>query len=141
MALSIISNIFFFATLPFMLETDLFGVKRMIAVLKNDYIEYPVEIGISIPFIYRLCRHPMQCGLIGIYLFSSPQYDIGKLFFVLFNVLGIVIGVKQEEKALNQIEDYKKYRSLVTNKFLPNFLNAFDSKIINLFKKETSKNK
>lgn len=119
----------FILTLPFFIETDLLGWKRMFKVIGSDSIEDPEFTKLSIPFIYRACRHPMQSSFMGMLIFSSPLYNLGRLIFVTSLIIGILIGVNQEEFFLCKFDEYRKYKTLVLNRYLANFLNAFDSKI------------
>ena len=81
---------------------------------------------ISIPMIYKTCRHPMQTGILMIIIFSSSLYNLGRIFLVSLFMIGVLIGVIQEENALSKVEAYKIYKKKVTNKFIPNFWNLYE---------------
>jgi protein-S-isoprenylcysteine O-methyltransferase Ste14 len=119
----------FVMTVPFFLKTDLLGWKRMFAVMKQDEYEFTSETKIEVPFIYRGCRHPMQSGIMGLILFSSTKYDLGRVILASVLIIGQILGVRQEEKYLSQFEDYRKYKELVKNKFIPNLSGLFSAKL------------
>lgn len=119
----------FILTMPFMMQTDLFGLNRMVNLFSADEFTFPTEIDISTPFIYRGCRHPMQSGFIGMFLFSSSLYNLGRIIFVTLFITGIVIGVGQEEAYLDRSRCYLKYKSIVNNRFIPNPFNYFDEEV------------
>ncbi len=117
-----LSGILLFAsTIPFFIQTDLFGLKKMQRIINNDVLEIPQETQISVPWIYNLCRHPMQTGIMMAIIFSSTDYHLGRVFLVSLFTVGVILGVNQEERLLSQIESYRNYKSTVMNKFIPDF--------------------
>lgn len=116
-------------TIPFFLQTDLFGIKRMLFILRNNYYETSEDGEIVVPMIYRTCRHPMQTGVIGSFLFTSSYYNIGRAFLVSAFLVGIILGVRQEESLLSKIDTYRKYKQVVKNKFFPNLFNLLNKDI------------
>ncbi len=71
----------------------------------------------------------MQSAFLGIFTFSSTLYNLGRILLVVLFIIGIVIGVKQEEEYLNQFEDYKRYKQVVRNKFVCDLFNAFNPEV------------
>ncbi len=128
----------FLMTVPFFLQTDLFGLNRMKSVITNDHIEYPSPVKISVPPVYRTCRHPMQSGIMGIFIFSSGLYNLGRFLLVVLFLVGIYIGVNQEEKLLRKSDGYVNYSKIVKNQFIPEVKNLWDKEVINAI--ENNKN-
>ena len=89
--------------------------------------------------VYKLCRHPMQAGFIGMFIFSSANYNIGRIMFMVIMNIGILIGVNEEENSLFENEKYKQITYLVKNKFFPNFFNLFSDEFVKLEKKLNEK--
>ncbi len=132
--------VLFCSTLPFMMVIDLLGLKNMV----NLFIEKEEEKlklyadKIFIDPVYKLCRHPMQAGFIGMFIFSSCNFNFGRVLFIILMNTGILIGVNEEEKHLREDDFYKKISKIVTNKFLPDFRNLF-SKEFELLENSNSK--
>lgn len=109
------------------MKIDLLGFKRMINLFifhEDDKLKI-FNDKIFIDPVYKLCRHPMQAGFIGLFIFSSPNYNLGRFLFCLIMIIGILIGVFEEEKFLREDILYQKISKIVKNKFIPNFMNFF----------------
>jgi hypothetical protein len=128
--IGMLSILQFILTIPMSNDCDLFGINRMITIMKNDVYETDVKYNISTPFIYKGLRHPMQSTMLGILWFSNLNFTVGKLLFAGLYTLGIAIGLYQEEKFLNSIPSYQDYKKRVPNRFLfnPFSVMAFDLK-------------
>jgi protein-S-isoprenylcysteine O-methyltransferase Ste14 len=94
----------------------------MYKVMNNPTMEIPSQTKISIPWIYRLCRHPMQSGILMAIIFSSSDYHLGRIFLVSLFTLGVWLGIHQEERLLSREEDYRKYKLQVKNKLVPDII-------------------
>jgi len=116
----------FLCTIPFFIQTDLFGLKHMYKVINSLKIEIPTQTKISIPWIYRLCRHPMQSGILMTIIFSSTDYHFGRLFLICLFTLGVWLGINQEEKLLSREDEYMKYKLMVNNKLVPEITKIFN---------------
>jgi len=111
-----------------MMKIDLLGIKRMLNILNEREDDSKLVQGkIYIDPVYKLCRHPMQAGFIGLFLFSSCNYNLGRTLFIILMITGILIGVNEEEKNLAQDKYYRKISKIVRNKFIPNFMNLFSN--------------
>ncbi len=138
----LLANLFtfeFVLTIPMFYGADILGFRRMVYILKNDIFEYPMKVSISTPFIYRACRHPMQGAFIGMFIFSSPVYSLGRFVFVSLMLVGIFIGIAQEEHYLNKSSMYLKYKRYVPNRFIPDISNAMDPEVITAINDDKSK--
>lgn len=52
----------------------------------------------------------MQSSFVILFLFASNSYTVDRLVFILFNIVGILIGVYNEEKDLRfKMDGYKEY--------------------------------
>jgi hypothetical protein len=129
-----VGSVEYLLTVPFFMKTDLLGLNRMMAILNFSEIEYPFIVQIEAPWIYKLCRHPMQGGTLLIILFSSTDFNLGRVICVTLLVLGQYIGVMQEEKFLGQYEGYRKFKSVVKNMYIPQFSNLFDDNVTKALK-------
>ena len=125
LVLLVLSYMLFLSTAPFFINTDLLGWKRMRMAMTQDQFTYPFPVKIYTPWVYKTCRHPMQSGIMGIIIFANPNYTLGRLLFVTIMTIGDIIGILQEEKHLSNFESYRKYKTLVTNRYIPNILNIF----------------
>jgi hypothetical protein len=123
------------------MKIDLLGIKNMINLfIDNDKEKLNLfQDVIMFDPVYKLCRHPMQAGFIGMFLFSSSIYNLGRIIFMSFMIIGILIGVNQEEIHLLKNDDFKEITYLVRNKFLPNFLNLFSNEFSKLENKLNKK--
>lgn len=124
-----------------MMKIDLLGLKNMVNLFienDNDKLNLFQDVIMFDP-VYKICRHPMQAGFIGMFIFSSANYNLGRLIFSIVMIAGILIGVNEEEIHLHQNEKYKEISYLVKNKFLPNFSNLFSDEFIALEKKLNEK--
>ncbi len=60
--------------------------------------------------VYGMIRHPMQSSFVILFLFASNSYTVDRLVFILINIVGILIGVYNEEKGLRfKMDGYKEY--------------------------------
>jgi protein-S-isoprenylcysteine O-methyltransferase Ste14 len=98
----------------------------MFHAINNDEFPYPFPTKIYVPMIYSTCRHPMQAGIMMVVIFANPNYTLGRCLLVGIIVIGDLIGVLQEEKYLNAFPEYQEYKKVVTNRYIPNFLNLFN---------------
>jgi hypothetical protein len=78
----------------------------------------------------------MQAGILAVIIFANPNYTLGRFVLVSILVLGDLIGVIQEEKSLMKFPEYNEYRKVVTNRYIPNFLNWLNGVDKKLQKKE-----
>jgi protein-S-isoprenylcysteine O-methyltransferase Ste14 len=108
----------------------------MFAAMSSDTFTYPFPTKIYVPHVYSTCRHPMQAGILCVIVFSNPNYTLGRFVLTAFLLLGQFIGVLQEEKTLMVFPEYREYTSIVTNRYIPNFLNWFNGIDKKLQKKE-----
>jgi hypothetical protein len=52
----------------------------------------------------------MQSSFVILFLFASNSYTVDRLVFILINIVGILIGVYNEEKGLRfKMDGYKEY--------------------------------
>jgi protein-S-isoprenylcysteine O-methyltransferase Ste14 len=132
LVLCLLGNLLFLSTMPFFIDTDLFGWKRMFHALNNDTFPYPFPTKIYVPWIYSTCRHPMQAGILGVVIFANANYTLGRALVVGILVIGDVIGILQEEKYLSTFPAYREYCKTVTNRYIPNLFNLFsDNRLTN----------
>ena len=121
----------FVMTSNFILKIDLLGLSRMLLVIKNDELEYPQKIEIYIPYMSRVCRNPQQSGFMMQFIFLSSDFTYGRLLFLGIMLFGIVIGINQEERQFVDNKEYQAYCEIITNRFIPNYLNLLDSDLAN----------
>lgn len=98
---------------------------KSLSIMNSLKIEIPTQTKISIPWIYKLCRHPMQSGILMTIIFSSTDYHFGRLFLICLFTLGVWLGINQEEKLLSREDEYMKYKLMVNNKLVPEITKFF----------------
>lgn len=130
MGLLIFANLNFILTLKFMSAVDLIGWKRMNTVISSDEIEFPFPIKIRTPMMHRTCRHVQQSCTLATFIFSSTNFTYGRVFFLAIMIIGVLIGIYQEECELNKFTNYQEYAKLVPNRFIPNYFNLFNEELI-----------
>jgi len=113
-------------TIPFMAKMDLIGFKNMRNVIEEEEIEYPQTIKLQFPFIYRGMRHPRLGSILGMMIFSSTDFNLGRIIFLSCFIIGTFIGAILEESYLCEIESYRKYCDIVPNKFIFDVFEALD---------------
>jgi len=115
-----------FLTIPFLMKFDLMGFRNMSKVLKENELEYPRPLYLSFPFIYRGMRHPRLSSILGIIIFSSTEFNLGRVVFIASMIVGTVIGAVLEEYNLSHNENYRKYLDIVPNRFVFDIFEALD---------------
>ena len=128
-----------------MMKIDLLGLNRMWSLFSDDSENNKKDLiddkKIMIDPVYKLCRHPMQAGFIGLFIFSSCNYTLGRVLYIVCMLIGITIGVNEEEKFLQKNEIYLKIVKIVKNKFLPDFTNLFSDQFKEIEELNLKKNK
>ena len=96
---------------------DLFGLRQAFNALRGR--ETPKQAFVA-PALYRLIRHPIYTGWLGIMWFT-PTMTVTHLVFALVSSAYIFIGIKLEERDLQEIHpEYTQYKSKVPA-LLPSF--------------------
>lgn len=89
---------------------DLFGLLQVWSELRNKPM--PAS-GFVTPALYRLVRHPIYVGWLGIMWFT-PTMTVSHLVFALGSTLYILVGIKLEERDLVEIHpEYEQYKEKV----------------------------
>ncbi|MEM6300210.1 MAG: methanethiol S-methyltransferase [Pseudomonadota bacterium] len=85
---------------------DLFGLRQVWNALRNQ--ETP-SLGFATPALYRIVRHPIYVGWLGIFWFT-PTMTITHLFFAVVTSVYTIIGMKLEERDLvKELPEYQQY--------------------------------
>jgi protein-S-isoprenylcysteine O-methyltransferase Ste14 len=90
---------------------DLFGLRQ---VLRHQRGEKASPPHFSLPFLYRLVRHPLYLGFI-IAFWAAPTMTVGHLLFAAVTTAYIVVAIQFEEHDLITVfgERYREYRRKV----------------------------
>ena len=95
------------------------------SILNDDYLQiipYDAKRHTNLVSdgIYGYVRHPLQAGVLFIFLFASGVYTIERVIFLGVNLLMVLIGVIMEEKKLCALEkEYPEYMEKVRSRFIP----------------------
>lgn len=114
---------------------DYLGVRGMIRLWSKSAVTYRekfIELDqfrVSRSILMRLCRHPLYIAYIIHFTFSGLTYTYGRVFFILFNLFGILQGTAQRDRMLaEKSTQYAEYMSQVKNKFIPDLRRLFPPK-------------
>ena len=89
---------------------DLFGLSQVTYALRN---KPQPEQGFITPALYRVVRHPIYTGWLGIMWFT-PTMTATHLLFAVISTLYILVGIKLEERDLDKIHpEYQQYKEQV----------------------------
>ncbi len=89
---------------------DLFGLSQVTYALRNK--ERPEQSFVT-PALYRIVRHPIYVGWLGIMWFT-PTMTVTHLVFAVISSLYILAGIKLEERDLEKVHpEYAQYKSKV----------------------------
>lgn len=89
---------------------DLFGLRQAWYALRDKPI---VELQFVTPALYRLVRHPIYVGWLGIMWFT-PTMTVTHLVFAVGSTLYIFLGIKLEERDLEAAHpEYRQYKAKV----------------------------
>ena len=89
---------------------DLFGLRQVWYALRNRKMP---ELSFVTPALYRLVRHPIYVGWLGIVWFT-PTMTVSHLAFAVGATLYILVGIKLEERDLeNAHPEYSQYKAKV----------------------------
>lgn len=89
---------------------DLFGLRQVFYALRKKSAP---ELEFRTPALYRLVRHPIYTGWLGIMWFT-PTMTVTHLVFAAISTAYIFIGIKLEERDLmNAHPEYAQYRRKV----------------------------
>ena len=96
---------------------DLFGLRQSWAALKGSQ---PEGLRFVTPALYRIVRHPIYSGWLGIMWFT-PTMTISHLVFAIGSTAYIFVGMTLEERDLVKAHpEYRQYKSKVPA-LLPSF--------------------
>ncbi len=96
---------------------DLFGLRQSYYALRNR--EVPQQQFVT-PALYRIIRHPIYTGWLGIMWFT-PTMTVTHLVFALIASAYILVGIKLEERDLENVHpEYSQYKRKVPA-LLPSF--------------------
>ena len=96
---------------------DLFGLRQVFNALRRKETT-PLEF--RTPALYRVIRHPIYTGWLGIFWFT-PTMTVTHLVFAAVTSAYIVVGIKLEERDLETIHpEYTQYKRKVPA-LLPSF--------------------
>ena len=86
---------------------DLFGLRQVFYALRNK--DMPA-LNFRTPALYRIVRHPIYVGWIGIFWFT-PTMTITHFVFAFVSTLYILVGIKLEERDLEAAHpEYRQYK-------------------------------
>ena len=89
---------------------DLFGLRQVWYALRDRKMP---ELSFVTPALYRLVRHPIYVGWLGIMWFT-PTMTASHLAFAIGGTLYILVGIKLEERDLeNAHPEYTQYKAKV----------------------------
>ena len=89
---------------------DLFGLRQVTDALRN---RRPASQRFVTPALYRIVRHPIYVGWLGIMWFT-PTMTVTHLLFALISTAYILVGIKLEERDLEQMHpEYSQYKRKV----------------------------
>ncbi|MEM6498433.1 MAG: methanethiol S-methyltransferase [Pseudomonadota bacterium] len=90
---------------------ELFGLQQVWSYFRG---QTPVKIPFHKPWLYRLCRHPMQLGIL-IAIWSTPTMTAGRLLFAVGMTAYVFVGLYFEERDLIRSfgKSYDEYRKRV----------------------------
>ena len=96
---------------------DLFGLRQAFDALRGR--ETPKQAFVT-PMLYRIIRHPIYTGWLGIMWFT-PTMTVTHLVFALVSSAYILVGIKLEERDLQEMHpEYRQYKRKVPA-LLPSF--------------------
>jgi protein-S-isoprenylcysteine O-methyltransferase Ste14 len=102
-----------------------FSVKKLLNNQVLEIVPYEAKRHTSLTTkgIYGLVRHPMQAGVLLMFIFGNGVYTTDRLLFVGVMGLFVLVGVLMEEKRLCVLEkDYPSYMQQVKARFIPYLL-------------------
>lgn len=89
---------------------DLFGLSQVTNVLRG---RTPPEQRFVTPALYRIVRHPIYVGWLGIMWFT-PTMTVTHLVFAVISTLYILAGIQLEERDLENVHpEYSQYKKKV----------------------------
>ena len=89
---------------------DLFGLRQVWHALRDKPM---AELKFVTPALYRLVRHPIYVGWLGIMWFT-PTMTVTHLVFAVGSTLYIFLGIKLEERDLEAAHpEYRQYKAKV----------------------------
>ncbi len=89
---------------------DLFGLRQAFDALRNTSSQSQKFVT---PALYRIVRHPIYVGWLGIMWFT-PTMTVTHLLFALGSTAYILVGIKLEERDLEQMHpEYAQYKRKV----------------------------
>lgn len=89
---------------------DLFGLRQVWFALRDKKMP---ELKFVTPALYRIVRHPIYVGWLGIVWFT-PTMTVTHLVFAVGATLYILVGIKLEERDLEQAHpEYSQYKRKV----------------------------
>jgi protein-S-isoprenylcysteine O-methyltransferase Ste14 len=89
---------------------DLFGLRQVWAALRG---REPGQLGFVTPALYRIVRHPIYVGWLGI-IWLTPTMTVSHLLFALGATAYILVGIRLEERDLEAVHpEYPQYRRSV----------------------------
>lgn len=89
---------------------DLFGLRQVFYNLRG---KVSPDLEFRTPALYRIIRHPIYTGWLGIMWFT-PTMTVTHLVFAVVSTLYIIIGMRLEERDLEAAHpEYRQYRSKV----------------------------
>lgn len=89
---------------------DLFGLRQVWYALRDKPI---AELRFVTPALYRIVRHPIYVGWLGIMWFT-PTMTVTHLVFAAGSTLYIMLGIKLEERDLEAAHpEYRQYKAKV----------------------------
>lgn len=102
-----------------LMQNDVLFWKLLFNLNRNNDIIVNEEKVINDDKLYSYCRSPLRSCLILFILFSSFEWNIGKLIFTLFNLGGLYADSVAEETYFCNIGPYEEYKKRVKNRFVP----------------------
>jgi protein-S-isoprenylcysteine O-methyltransferase Ste14 len=89
---------------------DLFGLRQVTDAVRRR-VSQPLEF--QTPALYRVVRHPIYLGWLGIFWFT-PTMTVTHLFFAIVTTAYILVGIRLEENDLRDVhQEYDEYRRKV----------------------------
>jgi protein-S-isoprenylcysteine O-methyltransferase Ste14 len=102
-------------------HTALFGlrqVSRRLRGLKEQTLQF------AVPWPHRWVRHPMMLGFFAAFV-ATPEMSVGHLLFAALGAAYILLGVRLEEKDLDQeLPEYRQYAA-ITPRFVPGWPGSY----------------
>jgi protein-S-isoprenylcysteine O-methyltransferase Ste14 len=86
---------------------DLFGLRQVTHALRSKAVP-PLEF--QTPVLYKIVRHPIYVGWLGIFWFT-PEMTVTHLVFAVITTAYTVVGMKLEEADLEKLHpEYSQYK-------------------------------